>query len=507
MKSQKKIGVLLSYLNLALSMVTNIFLTPMIITALGDESYSIYKVMQSFAGPLIMFNLGVSTIVTRAVVKYQTLEQHNLKEKQNTLALAMLTSAVMAAVVAAAGAVMCGLIPTVYGKNYSPEQLNTGKVIFVVFVASTIFHILTDAFTGCVIGHERFAFNSAMPLLKSLLRFALIIAAIQLNFGAVALAVIDCAVAVLVFALSAGYALFGLKERPRLTYINKRELLEMLSFSVAILLQAVVNQVNNNVDTMILGAMIPQKQIITMYSSALIIYSTYNSLVSVMSSFFLPKATRLVTKNATGEQLTDFVIAPGRYQAVIAVAVVLGFALFGKDFIAVWIGPQYSQAYYVTLMLIVPVTIPLVENTAISILDATLKRIFRSVVLVIMAAINVAVSIALVYFMGFWGAAIGTVLSILVGHVWLMNWYYKKTFKMNIGRLFQEIFRGILPMGLAAALVCLPAALWFKAGVPGLILKILLFVTVYGALLWRWGLQGGEKANFSSLLRRFKRQR
>lgn len=507
MKSQKKIGVLLSYLNLALSMVTNIFLTPMIITALGDESYSIYKVMQSFAGPLIMFNLGISSVVARAVVKYQTVEQHNLKAKQNTLALAMLTSAVMAVVVAAAGAVMCSLIPTVYGKNYSPEQLNTGKVIFIVFVASTIFHILTDSFYGCIIGNERFAFNSAMPLLKSLLRFAFIIAAIQLNFGAVALAGIDCALSFGILVLAVGYTLFVLKERPKLTYIDKKELVEMVSFSLAVLLQVIVDQINNNVDTMILGAMISQKQIITMYSSALLIYSTYNSLVSVLSGFFLPKATRLVTKNATGEQLTDFVIAPGRYQAIIAVAVVLGFALFGKDFITVWIGPQYSQAYYVTLMLIVPVTIPLVENTAIAILNATLKRIFRSAVLVIMAAINVAVSIALVYFMGFWGAAIGTVLSILVGHVWLMNWYYKKTFKMNIGRLFQEIFRGILPMGLAAALACLPAALWFKAGVPGLILKILLFVAVYGALLWRWGLRKEEKANFSSLLRRFKRQR
>ena len=63
MKDQKKLGLSMSYLNLALATVSNIFLTPFIIRTLGDEGYSIYKVMQSFAGPLAMFNLGVSTIV------------------------------------------------------------------------------------------------------------------------------------------------------------------------------------------------------------------------------------------------------------------------------------------------------------------------------------------------------------------------------------------------------------------------------------------------------------
>lgn len=505
MKDQKKPGVILSYINLAFSMVTNVFLTPLIITALGDERYSIYKVMQSFAGPLIMFNLGISTIVTRAIVKYNTLEEHNLKEKQNTIALAMLTSVIMSIVAVVAGLIMYNLIPPIYGKNYTASLLNTGQSIFIIFVISTIFHILTDSFNGCAIGHERFIFNSAMPLLKNALRFVLIIIFIKLGLGAVQLALIDCIVSILIFAISAYYSFFRLKERPKLTYIDKKEMVEMLSFSVAILLQAVVNQVNNNVDTMILGAMVSEKYIITMYSSALLIYSTYNSLVSVMASFFLPKATRLVTQNASGDELTDFVIKPGRYQAIIAVAVVFGFALCGKDFISIWIGKQYIQAYYVTLMLIIPVTVPLVENTAISILDATLKRFFRSMTLVIMAVINVVISIVLVYFIGFWGAAIGTVLSIFVGHIILMNVYYKKTFDMNIKKLFKEIFKGILPVGIISAIICLPISIILTTSIANILIKAFLFMGIYLVLLWKWGMNSGEKTNIISMLKVIKK--
>ena len=67
------------------------------------------------------------------------------------------------------------------------------------------------------------------------------------------------------------------------------------------------------------------------------------------------------------------------------------------------------------MMLMGPVTIPLVQNVCLSILDAKLKRLFRSATLVIMAVINVILSIILVRFMGFWGAALGTVISLLVG--------------------------------------------------------------------------------------------
>ncbi len=505
MKDQKKLGVVLSYINLAFSMLTNVFLTPLIITALGDDSYSIYKVMQSFAGPLIMFNLGVSTIIARAIVKYNTLEEQNLKEKQNTIALAMLTSIIMSVVVAAAGIIMYNLIPYIYGKNYTNQLLHTGQSIFILFVISTIFHILTDSFNGCVIGNERFIFNSSMPLLKNTLRFILIIVVIKLGFGAIQLALIDCAVSILIFLLSGYYSFFRLRVRPKLTYINKRELMEMLSFSAAILLQAVVNQVNNNVDTMILGAMVSKKYIVTMYSSALLIYSTYNSLVSVMASFFLPKATRLVTKNATGEELTDFVIKPGRYQAIIAVAVVFGFALCGKDFINIWIGERYWQAYYVTLMLMVPITIPLVENTAISILDASLKRIIRSIVLVIMAVINVIISIVLVHLIGFWGAAIGTVLSVFVGHIVLMNIYYKKTFNMNIKRIFKDIFRGVLPIGIIATVICSPVCLILTASITNMLIKAFLFMVVYLLLLWKWGINNEEKSNIVSMFKLLKK--
>ena len=498
--NQKRAGILISFLNLIMGMVVNIFLTPFLIAALGDVDYSLYKVMQSFAGPLSMFHLGISTIVARSVVRFENNESYTKKEKQNTMALSLLASGIMATLVAAVGFAMYASIPGIYGENYSSESIALGQKIFLLLMLSTVIHMLTDAFSGCMVGHEKFITTSLIQLSRTVLKVVLWVVLLSLGLGALEITYVDLAISIATFLFSVGYATFALKEKPRLYYFDRKKLIEIVSFGVAILLQAVVNQVNNNVDTMILGAFVINKAAITMYSSALAIYAVYNSLISVVSNFFLPQATRLIENKASGEEITNFVIKPGRFQAILAVACILGFALFGRNFITVWIGEKYMDAYWVTLMLLIPVTVPLVENTMLSVLDASLKRIYRSVTLVIMAAANVVVSILLVFVLGFWGVAVGTVLSLIIGHGFMMNIYYAKEFGLQIGRMFFSVFKGILPAGLLAALVCLPLALLLSNSLLFFILKCVCFMLFYGIFLLLFGLNAEEKKTVFKML-------
>lgn len=498
--SQKRVGILISYLNLFLGMVVNIFLLPFLISSLGDVDYSLYKVMQSFAGPLSMFHLGISTIVTRSIVQFGNDEKYTLKDKQNTMALSLLASGVMAILVGMVGIGMCITIPDIYGQNYTNDSIILGQKIFMLFMCSTVLHIMTDAFSGCMVGHEKFIPVSAVQLFKTILKGILWIVFLKCGMGVVWIASVDLLISISSFLFSMGYAVFVLKERPRFYYFDKKKLIEIFSFGLAILLQAIVNQVNNNVDNMILGAYISDKAIVTMYSSALTVYAIYNSLIAVVANFFVPKATRLISKNASGEELTDFVIAPGRFQAIIAVACIAGFTLFGKNFISVWIGERYINAYWIVLLLIIPVTVPLVENTMISVLDASLKRIYRSMTLVIMAVLNVIISIILVRFLSFWGVVIGTVLSLVIGHGFMMNIYYAKTFGLNITRMFSSIFKGILMSGILTLLICIPLAVFLPNTLIYFILKCLSFIVIYSVCLLLFGLNASEKSLIFKML-------
>ena len=257
--NQKRIGIFISYLNLILGMVVNVFLTPLLISEFGDVNYSLYKVMQSFAGPLSMFHLGISTIVTRSIVQYKNDDGYTLSEKQNTMALSVLASFVMAFFVCVSGIIMWIAIPEICGVTYSQESVKLGQNIFLVFMSSTVLHMLTDAFSGCLVGHEKFAVSSSIQLSKTLIKLVLWIVMLKMGVGVFGIVCVDLVISAAVFLFSAVYAMAILREIPKLLHWDTKKIIEIISFGFAILLQAVVNQVNNNVDTMILGAYIHEK--------------------------------------------------------------------------------------------------------------------------------------------------------------------------------------------------------------------------------------------------------
>lgn len=495
MKSQRRTGIVLSYLNTFLNMSMNLILVPMLITALSDDDYSLYKVIQSFSGPLMMFNLGMSTVVARAVARYSsTPTDENKKEKENTFALAGIVSFAMAGVILLIGYAMTYFLPLIFRQTYSVKQLQTAKKLMMIFVATTALHIGQDSFRGCILGSERFNFFYGSTTFRYIARFVMIAGlAKYTDLNVLIVAAIDLFLYAVLLILNVLYCYFTLRERMHLHRFKRQDLMAITSFSVAILLQAIVNQVNNNMDTVILGAMITDTRIITMYSAALSIYSVYNSLLSVVSNVYFPKAVGLVEKNASGHELTTFIIPPGRIQAILAVGILGGFFLFGGNFIGLWIGTEYQEAHWVALCLMVPVTIPLVQNVCLSILDAKLKRLFRSVTLVLMAMINIIISIILIHFLGYWGAAIGTVISITIGHIILMNVYYMKVIKLEVFRLFREIFAGILPAGILCCVCCVPFVRWTQGSWLHFLIGCIVFVVLYAILVWFVALSKSEK--------------
>ena len=56
-----------------------------------------------------------------------------------------------------------------------------------------------------------------------------------------------------------------------------------------------------------------------------------------------------------------------------------------------------------------------------------------------------------------------------------------------------SIFKGILPMGLLAMLICVPMVLWNTTDIFGFLAKGVLFMVVYCGLVWKWGLLKEER--------------
>ena len=94
--------------------------------------------------------------------------------------------------------------------------------------------------------------------------------------------------------------------------------------------------------------------------------------------------------------------------------------------------------------MICPVTISLCQNVGIEIQRAKNKHQFRSIVYLIMALINVGLSIIFCYWWGNIGTAIGTTVSLLLANGLIMNIYYHKKLGINIISFWKSII-SILP--------------------------------------------------------------
>lgn len=113
---------------------------------------------------------------------------------------------------------------------------------------------------------------------------------------------------------------------------------------------------------------------------------------------------------------------------------------FGRPFIKIWAGTGYEDAYYVVLLLTIPATIPLIQNVGIEIQRAQNKHKFRSIVYMIMAVLNLGVSIVFCQWWGAIGSALGTAISLVVVNGFLINFYYQKM-QCRCCRLLEEHYK------------------------------------------------------------------
>ena len=102
-----------------------------------------------------------------------------------------------------------------------------------------------------------------------------------------------------------------------------------------------------------------------------------------------------------------------------------GFILFGREFIALWAGKDYSIAYAIVLVLIIPAAIPNMQSIGVLIMQAMNKHQFRAILYLICAILNVCMSIPAGIKYGPLGCAACTGITTFLTSGMILNWYYK----------------------------------------------------------------------------------
>ena len=259
----------------------------------------------------------------------------------------------------------------------------------------------------------------------------------------------------------------------------------------------VVDQINNSIDKVLLGRFIGTTPV-AVYSVGMSLYSYYMTISKSVSGVFTPRIHTLYNATANPQQryrdINDLFIRVGRIQFLILMLFASGLVIFGKQFIRFWVGDGYDESYYVLLLIMIPASVPLIQNLGIEIQRAANKHQFRSIIYLGMAICNLILTIYLCQIYGAVGAAFGTGISLILANGIIMNVYYFKALNLDIPGFWRAILHQLLGMLPAFAIGAVIKSYAPTESLISMLAFILIYTACYGVCVWFLSMNEYEKS-------------
>ena len=450
MKNRSK-GIVLSYVNSGLSMICGLFLSSYLLRMLGDTEYGVYQTVSAFANYLVLFEFGTGTVMTRNLSMCFGKKASREEIDKNVSTIWSITN-ILAIFILIVSVVFYCLIGVIYTKSLTVEQIAYGRKIFVFITFYLVFSFYTQTMNGVVLACEKYSFSSFVSVIKIIVRTLLLTALIFLFKYSIVIAIVDMCLSLIVVCYEYLYCIKKCNIKFTMKYFDKQIFKNALPLCMAIFMQTIVNQANNNVDKFVIGIMLTP-ELVALYSVGMYVFSSFSSFTTIPISMYAPQIVKNVAGGMRGKELTKTLIEQSRLITLIGGSILFGFVAVGKQFITIVYGKSYIQAYIIAVLVMVPMFINMSNGVIVNVLDAMNKRIYRSNVLLLTTIANIILTVILIKNHGIVGAAFATAICTFVGQVVIMNIYYSKNIGISVMYLFKETYKGMLLYQLVASVV------------------------------------------------------
>lgn len=487
---QVKFGAILSYSLIIINALYNLLITPYVIGCLGDIEYGVYKSISSLTASLMILDLGIGGTVLRYVAKYRTTGQHD--EIPNFISMNLVQAAFLSVLISIFCFCFYSLIPIIYSETFNESEVIIANRLFIVLSINMIIHVFENVLNGAISGYNCFIFSNGVKLFRILLRVLLVLVTLSFLKSSFALVLIDLVLTIIVLIAEVIYLKFKLNVKVRLVRWDKSVFKESGKYTLMMFLTSLAVQINSNLDNVFIGSL-KGPTLVTTYSIGLLFFTTFENLSTSISSVMLPTVTATLSSENPDENIKKIVISAGRIQFILLGAAIIGFIFLGKDFISLWMGSEYTDAYIIALILMIPSLFELCINVCLSILRAKNILQFRTIILSVFTILNAIITFLTVKYWSYFGAAIGTAFSFIVGSVIIMNIYYSKKLKLPMLRIYLSIFDRIWICLLISGIAIFISSRFLNGSWLEFLANVIVFFIVYLLSLMFYGLRKDEK--------------
>ena len=372
---QIKLGALMSYVAIAVNIVSGLIYTPWMINSIGRENFGLYTLALSVI-TLFVFDFGLSNAVTRFIAKY--LAEGQQEKVNNCIGLVYRLYIIIDIVLFAILIGVFFFIPQIY-QELTPEEIERFKVIYSMAAMYAVVSFPFIPVNGVLTAYECFIQLKVCDVLHKLIIVGAMTLCLLMGYGLYALVMVNAISGVLTIL----FKVLCIKRYTPLNiswkYFNSTELKDIADYSGWVTVIALAQRCIFNLAPSILGALSGLGIAMTLEGYT---YTFSNAL----NGMFLPKVSRVLAEEKG--DIMPLMVKMGRIQIYMVGLIVLGVICLGRHFILLWVGGGFKESYLCAVLIIIPSLFHLPQMLGNDAIFAANKVKQLSIIYIIMAVLN-----------------------------------------------------------------------------------------------------------------------
>lgn len=493
--SQIKKAAIISYLSIVLNIIIGLIYTPWMVNSIGKSDYGLYVLVSSF---LIYFTIdfGLGQAVARFLAKYRA-----EKKDQKVNHLLSITTKIylfISLIIMLALIIVYFFIPHIFTQLKSVE-IQKFKTIYIIAGLFSLVSFPFMSLNGIFIAFERFVVLKYSDIFSKVGVVFFMIIALLLGYKLYALIAINALIGSVVILFKMIYLFKTTSIKIDLKYKNKGLTKELFGFSAWTSVLGIAQRLMINLAPTLLG-IYSGTTAIAIFSIGMLVESYIWTFASALNGLFLPKVSGLVSTSSNREELLQLMVRVGRIQLIVIGIIYIGVVSIGREFIILWMGPDFADSFPIVLLLIFPGFFTITQQIASTLMYVENKVKFVAILFVIAVIASISLSIFLIPRFGDLGAAIAISISLFIFEVVAVNVFYYKIMKIDVFYFFRFSLLKMAPaFGLAFGFASVINYYFAASNFLIFFIKAAAIGLMYAVVMWILALNKYEKDLFISV--------
>lgn len=392
-----------------------LIVTPIVLTYLDTTEYGIWVVIGSVLGYVGLMDFGVTGATAAIAAKHNTqVNDHHINTVINN---AFVMQSLIAMLILIVGFTVSFYFPDMFQMGaYSKED---AWLVFVMAIIGYAISFPPKSLKGLIQARQMISLSIWLEFFLFLFTTLLNLAMLDAGFGLLALPAGTIVMRLLAYPL---FFYFAKKAYPRLGFdlsvISIANMKEIFGISAYWFVGMIAAMVIYSTDTILIG-MFLSTAMVTLYALTFRLTEVIREFIYSISFTMMPAIGQIMGEGNALKAREIYLRSQPVILSLGAIGAIFVY-FFNSHFVRFWVGEKYDAGDSLALIFAAAMFISIVFHASSLVISADLKLKGVTVVRIIEAGINIALSVWLVRIYGLMGVALGTLIAGLLTSFWLV---------------------------------------------------------------------------------------